>query len=371
MTSAHKITLSYSTKYNCEILVEHEQMDSLARKIIKHTSNAGSVFFVTDSNISLKHKKFIKELKSASHAEIYIIPGEEQSKSWNTAEALTDWLAENGAGRDSCVVAIGGGLVTDLCGFGASIYMRGIRLVLVPASLIAQTDSAIGGKNAINTSKNKNYIGTFFQPEKVFVNPYFLVTQPDDSFRTGFSEVIKYGMILDRKLFEFIELNTHALLSREMGALSYVIQKCCSLKAEIVSSDPNDRDRRMLLNFGHTFGHALEAASDYKYSHGEAVAWGMLCASSLAASTGICQKSDALRLGELLKSFGLYPKSMPDIEPDIISGFMYSDKKKKEGNLLFALPNSIGKGGIYPGADRDLIKRNILTAGNRGAGLIY
>ncbi len=288
---------------------------------------------------------------------IAVVPDGEEAK---TVAAYTDVVGrmlEGGAGRDALVVSLGGGCVGDLSGFVASTYMRGVGLVHVPTTLLAQVDSSIGGKTALNHPNAKNLIGTFYQPKLVVSDTSVLRTLPPKEVKCGLSEVVKYGTILDRGLFEFLESSAAGILDLQDGEVETVVCRSVEIKSKVVAEDEGDHGTRMLLNFGHTVGHAIEAASGYRgYSHGEAVAIGMVAEGLIAMEVGIFSEGWFERLRGLLLRFGLPTKAEGLSVRDVI-GIMRADKKVEGGEMRFALPGPIGSGEVIKVNDRRLVER--------------
>jgi 3-dehydroquinate synthase len=273
---------------------------------------------------------------------IVVEPGE-ASKSIDVAVGLWQGLLELGADRKTVVAAVGGGVVGDLAGFIAATYARGLRFLQVPTSLLAQVDSSVGGKVGINLPEAKNMVGAFLQPMGVLIDTASLATLPENEYRAGLAEVIKYGVILDVKLFDYLEAHAVAINERRQDVLKHVIARCCRLKADVVEKDEfEDNGLRAVLNFGHTFGHAFESLSGYgTLLHGEAVAIGMLCAARLAKQLGRVDSEFVDRLRSLLLVYEL-PVSVPEIEPQLILDAMAHDKKVQHGLLRFILPSRLG-----------------------------
>jgi len=266
------------------------------------------------------------------------LPDGEQYKTLATVEAVLDELVAARASRDTTVIALGGGVVGDIAGFAAASYMRGVAFIQVPTTLLAQVDSSVGGKTGVNHPGGKNLIGAFHQPHIVLVDTGTLATLPDREFRAGLAEVIKYGTIVDMEFFAWLEANMQLLLDRQPEALAHAICRSCALKAGIVTADEREAGRRALLNFGHTFGHAIENTLGYgDWLHGEAVAAGMLMA---AAMSGI-DVSEQDRLRALIAMAGL-PTSPPEVGAARLREAMQLDKKALAGKLRFVLLNSLG-----------------------------
>ncbi len=337
------------------------------------------VVLITDDNVQKPHAMQVAESIGLQDIDVDVIcvePGEE-SKSLEMAEGLWQGLLDLGADRKSVVAAVGGGVIGDLAGFIAATFARGLRLLQVPTSLLAQVDSSVGGKVGINLPEAKNMIGAFLQPLGVLIDTATLATLPPREFRAGLGEVVKYGVILDAELFDYLESNAAALLDHDRGALGRVIARCCRLKADVVEQDEHEESGlRAILNFGHTFGHAFEtlswgggqsavgsgqsavgsgqweAASDKNLIpnpqslipillHGEAIAIGMVCAARLAERLGRVDAALAARLRALLETFGL-PVEVPAFDPQQILDSMTHDKKVQYGRLSFVLPSRMG-----------------------------
>jgi 3-dehydroquinate synthase len=248
----------------------------------------------------------------------------------------------------SRVVAVGGGVIGDLAGFVAATFARGLPLLMVPTTLLAMVDSSVGGKVAVNHPRAKNMIGVFHQPVGVWIDTAVLGTLPDREYRSGLAEVVKYGVILDAPLFEFLEANTDAVLAREPEAIRHIVTRCCRLKADVVEKDEREETGlRAVLNYGHTFAHAFETAAGYgTWLHGEAVAAGMVCASRLAQSRGLIGADLTGRQDRLLRRFGLPTEPEPWPAADLLTT-MRSDKKALSGQLRFILPRRLGEVALF------------------------
>jgi 3-dehydroquinate synthase len=266
----------------------------------------------------------------------------ESNKNVRTVETLTARLVKAGADRQSLIIALGGGVAGDVAGFVASVYMRGIDVVQIPTTFLAQVDAAIGGKTGVNLSAGKNLIGTFHQPRLVLSDPEVLATLPEREFRSGLYEALKCGVIREPKIFEFMEQKREKVLSRDPATMEWLITECVRVKAKVVAADEFESDERRILNFGHTIGHALEAETSYKqFLHGEAVAWGMVGAAMIAAAM---QKSDgetAKRIIGTVLAYAPLPK-VQSRSKNVIKR-MHSDKKKQNGHVHFILPRQIGE----------------------------
>jgi 3-dehydroquinate synthase len=267
----------------------------------------------------------------------------EPAKRLATVEKIARALISLGADRDATLVAVGGGVVGDVAGFVAATYLRGVRLIHVPTTLVAQVDSAVGGKTGVNLPEGKNLIGAFYPPELVIADPDVLGTLPHRQYRAGLYEIIKYGVIADATLFRYLERHMLALLRRDRAALEFVIPKCIGIKATIVAKDEHESGLRQILNFGHTLGHALEAATGYKkFLHGEAVGHGMIFTTLLALAIGKLDVKDAARIVSLILSVGPLPR-IPSLSESQLRSLLLSDKKVHAGEIGWVLPSVIGK----------------------------
>jgi len=280
-----------------------------------------------------------------AHFEVhrFLIGDGERFKTLRTAESLITFLIERRIERSDVIVALGGGVVGDLAGFVAATYLRGIRLIHAPTTLLAQIDSSVGGKTAVNHSLGKNLIGAFHQPSLVLIDPDVLQTLPSRQIGAGLYEAIKYGVIRDRRLFIRVAGNIDELKKLDPGELEHVIARCCAIKAKIVQSDEREYGLRRILNFGHTVGHALETVTRYRrFLHGEAVGYGMRAASRIAERMGLLATSDRQQIDAAISSVGSLPRANTLASDDIIAA-MRRDKKVEAGRASFVLPVEIGK----------------------------
>ena len=302
------------------------------------------IFVVTSPEIEhLWGAAVLEPLRRAGHSVATLhIPAGEQHKRLSTLERLCEELAAAGADRDTLLIALGGGVIGDITGFLAAIYMRGIRFVQVPTTLLAQVDSSVGGKTGVNLAAGKNLVGSFHQPVAVLADLNTLHTLPARELRAGLQESVKSAIIRDAGLFAFMEGNTDAILAGDPAALERVIEASIRVKAAVVAADEREGGLRMILNFGHTVGHAIEAATQYKQLlHGEAIGWGMLAAIHLAASRGVLPADHARRMRALIRrTTDLPPFSAATDRLVALTG---SDKKKRSGTLAFILPLAIGQ----------------------------
>ena len=274
--------------------------------------------------------------------DIIEIPEGESSKNLGQAEKLYDHLLELNCDRKSVLVALGGGVIGDLVGFVAATYQRGIPFIQVPTTLLSQVDSSVGGKTAVNHPKGKNMIGAFYQPRLVVADLETLRTLSQKEYRAGLAEIVKYGVIADAKLFEFLETHYKRIIDLDFECLSHIIETSCAIKARVVEKDERESHYRMILNFGHTFGHAIESLTEYShFIHGEAVSMGMVSAAELSLSLGKCSEEIPKRLNALLKNFGL-PVAMPELDSSAVLESLYHDKKTMDNKIKFILVNKIG-----------------------------
>jgi 3-dehydroquinate synthase len=267
----------------------------------------------------------------------------ESSKRLPTMEAITRGLIRAGADRRAVLVAVGGGVVGDVAGFAAASYLRGVRLVHIPTTLVAQVDSAIGGKTGVNLPEGKNLVGAFYPPKLIIADPDMLDTLPHREFRSGLYEVVKYGVIADAELFRYLERRMNAVLRRDSAALAWIVPRCAAIKAYVVTKDEREGGLRQILNFGHTIGHALEAVTGYKrFLHGEAIGWGMIAATLMAVATDKLREADAVRIIRLIAAIGPLP-ALGKIRASQLHPILAGDKKARAGRVGWVLPRRIGK----------------------------
>ena len=322
-------------------------MARLSREIAR-VGKFSSLHVVTSRRVwAAVGKKVLRGLGGAKAARVHTFDDAESAKNLHSVEAIARSLVKAGADRGAAVIAVGGGVVGDVAGFAAASYLRGVALMQVPTTLVAQTDSAIGGKTGVNLPEGKNLLGAFYPARRVVVDTEALATLPEREFRGGLAEVIKYGVIADAKLFVFLEKNFEKLLARDARALQHVITRSVEIKAEVVSKDERESGLREILNFGHTFGHALESATAYKkYQHGEAVAWGMMAAALYGHEIRVTPAADASRIISLIRRMGKLP-AWPEVPAKRLIELMGSDKKARNGRLRFVLTPQIGKAATY------------------------
>lgn len=313
---------------------------SLDFQLLLEDKRIKNIFIITDENVYNNLKKFIDGLKERTIGIKILKPGED-SKSLDTILSIYNELLEANVNRETHIVAIGGGVVGDISGFVASTFMRGINIIQVPTTLMAQCDSSIGGKNGFNYNGLKNVIGTFYQPKFVYIDINFLKTLNEREFRGGLSEIIKYGYVCDENLFSYILENKFNIRERKTDELLYIINKSAAIKGNIVERDELDLNLRQILNFGHTIGHAIESLSSFQLSHGEAVSIGMYLEAYLSFKIGCLKWEELEILRELIEYFKL-PYFNKNINYGEIIDIMQKDKKKISNNIKFALPDKVG-----------------------------
>jgi shikimate kinase / 3-dehydroquinate synthase len=318
-------------------------------------------FVVTDSAVGALYSKSVRTLleQAGLEPQIFTVPAGESSKSLACFEQILDWLVKQQAERTDPLLALGGGVVGDLTGFVAACYRRGVPLVQIPTTLLAQVDSAIGGKTGINHPLGKNLIGAFYQPGLIFVDPAVLLTLPERAYREGWGEIVKYGVILDAELFTMLEERLPDLERRDADLLIQVVARCIRIKMDVVQSDERDGGLRNILNYGHTFGHALEAITEYgTWLHGEAVSIGMEVAGRIALARGLFTETELVRQRRLLQAIGL-PIACPGVDGEALLAAMQNDKKVQSGRTRWILPTRIGHSQMYSDIPVEVVREAI------------
>ena len=312
--------------------------------LLSHLVKSKSAIIVTHPSIN---KLYGTALRTGLENEgikalTFEVPEGESCKSIHQAEKLYDRLIENHCGRETPLIALGGGVVGDLTGFVAATFLRGVPYIQIPTTLLSQVDSSVGGKTAVNHERGKNLIGAFYQPKLVVIDLGSLKTLPKDEFRAGLAEIIKYGIIEDPLLFAYLEDNTEKILNQDRDCLLHIIETSCSIKAKVVEKDEKESRYRMVLNFGHTIGHAIEALTSYSmFKHGEAVAIGMIYAAKFSHITGQCSHDVVDRIQSLIKKFGFITE-LPDFPPEQYIESMYLDKKAMDKKIRFITVRELG-----------------------------
>ena len=327
------------------IIVGSGLLNRVAELLTPHIKS-NKVLIVSDAFVKARYMPVVRQSLTDAGLDVHAIeiPVGEESKSLAQFSRIQDSLVAHQLDRGSTLIALGGGVIGDLAGFAAAVYMRGIAYVQIPTTLQAQVDASVGGKTAINHPKGKNLIGAFHQPKLVIIDVNTLKTLPQRDIRAGLIEVIKMGVIRDEPLFKMVEDNLDTILNTEDATLIEMISSGCVNKAEIVAKDEKESRLRMVLNYGHTFGHALEALTHYnRYRHGEAVSIGMNCAAQLAVNLRMFSETDFQRQRALLKRAKLPLTFPPDLTPEVLCDAMYLDKKTLAGKLRLILPTRIGE----------------------------
>jgi 3-dehydroquinate synthase len=317
-----------------------------------------SVHVVSSPKVWRAAGKFIQRgMRLSDGSAVHLFDDAESAKNLRSVEQITRSLCRAGADRQSLVVAVGGGVVGDVGGFAAAAYLRGVKLVHVPTTLVAQVDSSIGGKTGVNLPEGKNLVGAFFPPKLVLTDPDLLRTLSDREFRGGLAEVIKHSVIADAKMFAFFENNMEKVLRRDRQILGFLIPRNVQIKARVVSRDERESGLREILNYGHTFAHALESVTKYRrYQHGEAVAWGMMAAAFLGHELGLTRADEVSRIVALIRRLGPLPP-WPDVPPAALLNAMRSDKKTRAGILRFVLSPRIGEARSYDTVPLHVVER--------------
>jgi len=349
-----------SKDFTYRVLIEEGLLSGLG-KTVRLLLPSSKALLVSDSTVfSLYGERVLKALKSEKwQVSICRVQPGEKSKTLTSVSKLYNAAVKAGLDRNSPVIALGGGVVGDLAGFAASTFMRGVPLVMVPTSLLAQVDSSVGGKVAVNHPRGKNLIGSFYPPRLVVIDPLVLNTLPARQLQAGLAEVIKYGIIENKEFFLWLEENIDYLLSGENVFLVEAISESVRAKARVVQADEYEKDYRRILNFGHTIGHALEAATDYSYYlHGEAVLCGMMLAVEISLRQNILDLNAARRIKTMLAKCGL-KRPPTGLTAQKIIDRLKQDKKRREADFIFVLPSAIGSATIVPVNDLNLLKNVI------------
>ncbi|NLN93943.1 MAG: 3-dehydroquinate synthase [Candidatus Hydrogenedens sp.] len=322
-----------------------QQLFHLVPEALQQASIRGTIGVITDTNVAeLYLPRLLTSLEGAGFTCVsHILPAGEESKRLARIEEICGCFLEGRLDRASAIVALGGGVVGDIAGFAAACFMRGIPFIQVPTTIVAQVDSSVGGKTAVNHPAGKNTIGCFHQPRSVIIDMTVLNTLPPRELRAGCAEIIKHGVILDADLFAYMEREAEKILACDLKALEYPVARSCEIKSAIVAEDEQEHGIRALLNFGHTFGHAIETVSRYAlFLHGEAVALGMCAAAELGYLLGISDEAFARRLRNCCTAYGL-PVVWPDLPVAEALQAMKKDKKARAGTLKFIVPRDFGQ----------------------------
>ncbi len=338
-----KVSLDKKNSASYEIRIGADILDRVSLLIAKNFK-AGRHVVVTDENVNALYGDTFRDALTQAGLNIKLIeiPAGESSKNIATVMEVVGKLLAAGADRETVLVALGGGVVGDLTGFIASVFMRSVRYIQIPTTLVGQVDSAIGGKTAVDLPQGKNLLGSFYQPKAVFADVRFLDTLPEKEFNNGLAEIIKYGAIEDDGLFKSLEDGIEALKNKDGKLLLKTVEACCRIKKNIVEMDEHEQGLRRILNFGHTIGHALEAVSDYSLSHGEGVALGMVAAGRISVRMRYLSAQAAGRIEQLAERACLPTRLDPAVDLTAVIDRLKMDKKKKDAVVRFVLLKKIG-----------------------------
>jgi 3-dehydroquinate synthase len=355
-------------QYTYDAIVGRGAIQQIAVLAVFLPKRAGKIFIVTNHDVWNLHGSALSHVLGDRPAEVLFLPPGENRKRLSEVETLADRMVAAGADRSSVVIAFGGGIVNDVGGFLAAIFMRGIPVIQIPTTLLAQVDAAVGGKTGVNLVSGKNLLGSFHQPLAVLIDPDVLRTLPEREFRAGLYEIIKCGVIRDPELFHLLDQYSASVLAQDPALVERIIAAAVRIKVEVVSADEREGDLRRILNFGHTVGHALESETQYsKFLHGEAVAFGMRVATNLAKRMGYLTASEAESIHRVIAKYGPIP-SLAGITGQQLMGRLAYDKKTVHGKVHFVLPVRIGEVKIVSGIEDSIVLESIketLTGGNR------
>ncbi|MEE0954678.1 MAG: 3-dehydroquinate synthase [Eubacterium sp.] len=340
-------------------IVWDDSFDRLPACLAEAELKPGKICIITDSNVGPLYEEALRKVLETAGFSVFthIFPAGEEQKNYQTMNGMYRFLIENGFDRKDMLVALGGGVTGDMTGFCAATYLRGIAYIQVPTTLLAQVDSSVGGKTAIDFDCYKNMIGAFYQPRLVYMNISTLKTLPDDQFASGMGEVIKTGLLRDKTLFCRIEEHKEEIRTQEPSALISVIRECCRNKAEVVEEDPTEKGVRATLNLGHTLGHAIEKCMNFSMTHGACVGVGTIAAAYLSERRGLITENDLARI-EALETYFDIPSRVTGIKPEDVVKTTRSDKKMEKGKIKFILLEDLGRAVI----DRTVTEEEMLEA---------
>lgn len=334
-----------SRKY--PVIIESGLFRTIGKTLGEHFPGK-KIALVTDENIQKVYGEFLKKQLDASECQwdMIVLPAGDSNKSFDTLSVIYKRLIEFQLTRDDVIVSLGGGVVGDLSGFAAATFLRGVDFVQIPTTLIGQVDSSIGGKNAVNLPEGRNLVGTFYQPTYVYIDPDFITSLSDFHLADGMAEIIKYAAIADADLFQdLIRMSNH----RDAQLIESIIYRCCLIKKQIIEQDEKDQGIRMLTNFGHTIGHAIENLYNYgTYGHGQAVAIGMQTITEHSEAMGLSKINTAAMMKEILTGYGLPTELPADVNKELLAQTAMKDKKRRGDKMNLVLLEKIGKGYIYP-----------------------
>ena len=355
---AQRLPILYNKK-PCYDIVFSQSFAELAEELKDLEAENKKLCIVTDSNVEKLYAKELKELLTGKCRKVvvYSFPAGEASKTLDTIKKIYRFLIEEGFDRKDMLLALGGGVVGDMTGYAAATYLRGIDYVQIPTTLLAQTDSGIGGKTGVDFDGYKNMVGAFKMPRLVYMNLAVLKTLDDRQFFAGFAEVMKHGLIKDASFYEWLISNMYEICERDMDTLEEMVMRSCTIKKLVVEKDPTEQGDRALLNFGHTIGHAIEKAKNFELYHGECVALGVVAAAYISWKKELLSMEEYYEIRDMFVPFYL-PITVENIEPEQIVELTKSDKKMEDGKLKFVLLKKIGKAVI----DRSVTEEEILAA---------
>lgn len=335
------LTVTMNKKPIYDIVIEND-FDALTKRLEPYRDRRCMI--VTDTNVGPIYLDAVTEKAASVYKEVYSVSFQagEDSKNLITVQTVLKELIEHKFDRKDCIIALGGGVVGDLAGFAASIYMRGIAVIQIPTSLLAQVDSSIGGKTGVDFDQYKNMVGAFYMPKLVYINTATLSTLDARQFYSGMAEVLKYGLIMDASFYEWILQKMYEIHERDAATLEEMIETCCQCKQRVVERDPYENGERAILNFGHTLGHAIEKYMDFKLLHGECVALGSVCAAYISWKKGKLSMEEYYEIRDMFVPFQL-PISLTEIEPEKIVKLTKADKKSDGGGIKFILLKKVGK----------------------------
>ncbi|MCH4191231.1 MAG: 3-dehydroquinate synthase [Butyrivibrio sp.] len=353
------MNVSYNGKPCYDILFT-QSFDELKDQIDCLGFRNRRIVIITDSNVQPVYGKTVQDAIQDEHHPVlvYEIPAGEDYKNLNTVHDIYAFLIAQHLDRHDLLIALGGGVTGDITGFCAATYLRGISFIQIPTTLLAQTDSSVGGKTGVDFEGYKNMIGAFYMPSLVYINISVLSTLDARQYASGFAEVMKYGLIKDQEFYSWLVDHIYEINDRDAEVLLPMIRRSCEIKKEVVEKDPTEKGERALLNYGHTIGHAIEKARNFELFHGECVALGSIAAAYISWQKGLLSEEDYYEIRDMFVPFGL-PISVENIDPDEIMTLMKSDKKEDSGTIRFILLKDLGKGVIHTDVTENEIRNAI------------
>jgi 3-dehydroquinate synthase len=349
----NRLTVNYQGKPSYDILFTTDFSD-LSKEIVSLGFENRKIAVVTDTNVGKIYGEEVKKCfdNITDTCVIYEIPAGEENKQLSEIKKIYEFLMEKHFDRHDLLVALGGGVVGDMCGFTAATYLRGISFVQVPTTLLAQTDSSVGGKTGVDLSGVKNMVGAFYMPSLVYINVSTLKTLDGRQYASGFAEVMKYGLIKDQNFYEYLIENMYEINDKDPEVVMEIVKKSCDIKRAVVEKDPTEKGERALLNFGHTLGHAIEKHKNFELAHGECVALGSIAAAFISWKRELISMEEYYEIRDMFVPFNL-PISIEDVDKDAVLELTKSDKKSDSGKIKFILLKKIGKAFIDDTVTRD------------------